>query len=123
MTQAQAPAEERVVSSFPDPPSSLYKVYTDENVRSGLVPKPPAPIKGKYHMFGCLFDVSFSTALYLLLTTLFSFCTQTEDAMIRPLEEQGLERLYPADYGLSCTIWCRYTVCSLPPVVQIGKQS
>ena len=60
MTQAQAPAEERVVSSFPDPPSSLYKVYTDESVSSGLAPKPPAPIKGKYYMFGCLFDVSLS---------------------------------------------------------------
>ena len=54
----QAPSEERVVSSFPDPPSSLYKVYTDDNVREGLAPKPPAPIKGKYHMFGHLFDVS-----------------------------------------------------------------
>jgi hypothetical protein len=78
--QQQSPAEERVVASFPDPPASLYKLYTDENVRSGAAPKPPAPVKGKYYMFGCPFD--------------------TEDAMIRPLEEQGLERLYPDNYGL-----------------------
>ena len=55
-----APSEERVVSSFPDPPASLYKLYTDENVRSGKAPNPPAPIKGKYHMFGAVFDVSIS---------------------------------------------------------------
>lgn len=66
-SQAQAPPEERVVASFPDPPSSLYKVYTDENVRSGQAPKPPALIKGKYYMFGCPFDVSLHRVTYLLL--------------------------------------------------------
>lgn len=50
--------EEKSVASFPDPPASLYKRYTDENVRSGLVPKPPVPVKGKYHMFGAPFCVS-----------------------------------------------------------------
>ena len=50
--------EEKSVATFPDPPASLYKLYTDENVRSGLVPKPPVPVKGKYHMFGAPFCVS-----------------------------------------------------------------
>ena len=54
---ASAP-EERRVSSFPTPPALFYKLYTDENVRSGLAPKPPAPVKGPYHMFGAPFDVS-----------------------------------------------------------------
>lgn len=96
--QQQAPSEERVVASFPDPPASLYKLYTDENVRSGAAPKPPALVKGKYYMFGCPFDVSLKT--YFDLTAIFPYSLQTEDAMIRPLEEQGLERLYPENYGL-----------------------
>lgn len=54
---ASAP-EERRVSSFPTPPALFYKLYTDENVRTGLAPKPPAPVKGPYHMFGAPFDVS-----------------------------------------------------------------
>ena len=62
MTEAAA-TEERGVSSFPDPPASLYKLYTDENVRTGQAPKPPAPIKGKYYMFGCPFDVSSNISL------------------------------------------------------------
>ena len=98
------PAEEKGVASFPAPPSSLYKLYTDGNVRSGLAPKPPAPVKGKYHMFGCLFDVGFpdgvSVCIYTRPNSLCLYAhTQTEDAMIRPLEEQGLERLYPPNYG------------------------
>lgn len=54
---ASAP-EERRVSSFPTPPALFYKLYTDENVRTGLAPKPPVPVKGPYHMFGAPFDVS-----------------------------------------------------------------
>lgn len=58
------------MSSFPDPPS-LYKVYSDENVRSGQAPKPPALIKGKYYMFGSLFDVSL--CIHLLFAHLLLF--------------------------------------------------
>ena len=54
----QQQAEEKNVASFPEPPASLYKLYTEENVRSGLAPKPPPPVKGKYYMFGAPFDVS-----------------------------------------------------------------
>lgn len=51
------PPEEQGVSSFPNPPAFFYKLYTDENVRSGLAPKPPPPVKGPYHMFGAPFNV------------------------------------------------------------------
>ena len=74
MAQQQAPAEERVVASFPDPPASLYKLYTDENVRSGAAPKPPPPAKGKYYMFGCPFDVSCKT-----LSNLTAICPDSPD--------------------------------------------
>ena len=50
--------DEQGVSSFPNPPTMFYKKYTDENVKAGLAPKPPAPVQGTYHMFGAPFDVS-----------------------------------------------------------------
>ena len=50
--------DEQAVASFPNPPALFYKVYTDENVSKGIVPKPPPPVKGQYHMFGHPFDVS-----------------------------------------------------------------
>ena len=43
--------------TFPNPPSAYYSLYTDENVESGLAPKPPKPIKGAYQMFGAPFEV------------------------------------------------------------------
>lgn len=72
------PVEEQSVSSFPNPPALLYKRYTDENVQSGLAPQPPPPVKGIYHVFGNPFD--------------------SQDSIIRSLEEQGLQRLYPQKY-------------------------
>ena len=112
-------SEERVVSSFPDPPASLYKLYTDENVRSGKAPKPPAPIKGKYH------DVSISIKCSTIVLNVCSLL-QTEDAMIWPLEEQGLERLCSPNYGLCTTFpthlssMCVYVPygCITRPVMQ-----
>ena len=56
-TSAVPAPEEQSVSSFPNPPGLLYKLYTDENVRAGLAPKPPPPAKGSYHMYGAPFDV------------------------------------------------------------------
>ena len=52
---------EQGVSTFPDPPKLFYKLYTDENVQAGVVPKPPAIIKGSYSTFGLPFDVSRTT--------------------------------------------------------------
>lgn len=49
---------EQGVSTFPDPPKLFYKLYTDENVQSGLAPKPPSIIAGNYSTFGLPFDVS-----------------------------------------------------------------
>eukprot|EP00731_Ephydatia_muelleri_P029355 Em0020g999a len=72
------PVEEQSVSSFPNPPALFYKRYTDENVQSGLAPQPPPPVKGSYHAFGNPFD--------------------SQDSIIRSLEEQGLQRLYPQKY-------------------------
>ena len=49
-------AEERV-SPFPLPPSDYYKLYTDENIKGGIVPEPPPPIRGEYTVFGLHFEV------------------------------------------------------------------
>ena len=38
--------------SFPLPPTFYFKHYTNENVKSGNVPKPPPVIEGEYSMFG-----------------------------------------------------------------------
>lgn len=50
--------EDQGVSPFPNPPSVFYKLYTDENVKSGRAPAPPPPVQGSYSMFGAKFDVS-----------------------------------------------------------------
>ena len=50
--------EAQATQAFPNPPALFYKLYTDENIRSGKVPQPPLPVKGPYHMFGAPFDVS-----------------------------------------------------------------
>lgn len=52
-----ATEDEHAVSPFPHPPAQFYKQYTDENVKAGKVPAPPAPVKGVYFMFGAKFDV------------------------------------------------------------------
>ena len=49
-------AEERV-SPFPLPPSDYFKLYTDENVKAGIAPEPPPPIRGEYTVFGLNFEV------------------------------------------------------------------
>ena len=49
-------AEERV-SPFPLPPSDYYKLYTDENIKAGIAPEPPPPIRGEYSVFGLHFEV------------------------------------------------------------------
>jgi mediator of RNA polymerase II transcription subunit 7 len=49
-------AEERV-SPFPLPPSDYYKLYTDENIKAGIAPEPPPPIRGEYSVFGLQFEV------------------------------------------------------------------
>jgi len=69
---------ERVIqSSLPAPPMAYINLYTDENVRRGKVPKPPPlpPSHDVYSMFGTEFH--------------------SDDAIIRPLESQGIRRLYP----------------------------
>ena len=55
-----AAEDERGVSPFPQPPAMFYKQYTDDNIKSGKAPDPPAPIKGSYSVFGANFDVSFA---------------------------------------------------------------
>ncbi|XP_051944993.1 mediator of RNA polymerase II transcription subunit 7-like isoform X2 [Xyrauchen texanus] len=70
--------EPQQVSALPPPPMQYIKEYTDENVRKGLVPKPPPPIRDSYMMFGNHF--------------------QCDDLIIRPLESQGIERLHPMQF-------------------------
>lgn len=70
--------EPQQVSALPLPPVQYIKEYTDDNVRKGLVPKPPPPVKDSYMMFGNQF--------------------QCDDLIIRPLESQGIERLHPQQF-------------------------
>ncbi|XP_061582369.1 mediator of RNA polymerase II transcription subunit 7 [Cololabis saira] len=70
--------ESQQVSALPPPPMQYIKEYTDENIRKGLAPKPPAPIRDSYMMFGNQF--------------------QCDDLIIRPLESQGIERLHPVQF-------------------------
>ena len=71
-------AEERV-SPFPLPPSDYYKRYTDENVKAGIAPEPPPPICGEYSVFGLHFE--------------------TDEPIIRSLEQQNMDRLYPLEFN------------------------
>ncbi|XP_069510040.1 mediator of RNA polymerase II transcription subunit 7 [Ambystoma mexicanum] len=70
--------EPQQVSALPLPPMQYIKEYTDENLRRGLAPKPPLPVKDSYMMFGNQF--------------------QCDDLIIRPLESQGIERLCPLQF-------------------------
>ncbi|KAJ8254714.1 hypothetical protein GJAV_G00196350 [Gymnothorax javanicus] len=70
--------EPQQVSALPPPPLQYIKEYTDENVRLGLAPKPPPPVRDSYMMFGNQF--------------------QCDDLIIRPLESQGIERLHPLQF-------------------------
>lgn len=70
--------EPQQVSALPPPPVQYIKEYTDDNIRKGLAPKPPPPIRDSYMMFGNQF--------------------QCDDLIIRPLESQGIERLHPMQF-------------------------
>jgi len=69
---------EAVESSMPLPFKQYWAEYTTSNVAAGIAPKPPPPIKGEYTMFGVKYNV--------------------DDVIIRPLESQNMERLYPKQY-------------------------
>ncbi|XP_033098937.1 mediator of RNA polymerase II transcription subunit 7-like [Anneissia japonica] len=71
-------AEDQGVSSLPLPPKQYIKNYTDERIRNGNIPSPPRPPPDKYDMFGATF--------------------QPDDAIIRQLETQGLQRLHPKQF-------------------------
>nr|CAG4652206.1 EOG090X0EJA [Triops cancriformis] len=71
-------SETAQVSSLPPPPLQFINLYTDESIKRGRAPKPPAPLDGSYSMFGNVFHA--------------------DDAIIRPLESQGIRRLYPNNY-------------------------
>lgn len=64
------------VSSYPVPPLHYIKLYTDENVKKGTAPKPPAPIQDTYSMFGVTIN--------------------NNDAIIQSLESQGIKKLLPS---------------------------
>lgn len=66
------------VSSLPLPPMQYINQYTDELIKRGRAPRPPPPIHDQYSMFGNSFN--------------------TEEAIIRPLESQGIKRLYPLHF-------------------------
>lgn len=54
----QQQQDQQGVSPFPTPPLLFYKQYTEEKVKLGQAPKPPAPVKGEYTMFGAPFNVN-----------------------------------------------------------------
>lgn len=70
--------ESTQVSSLPLPPLQYVNSYTDENIQKGRAPSPPKPIQDMYSMFGVQFHA--------------------DDVIIRPLESQGIRRLYPQNY-------------------------
>ncbi|XP_022659080.1 mediator of RNA polymerase II transcription subunit 7-like isoform X1 [Varroa destructor] len=65
-------------SSLPLPPLQYVKHYTDENIARGRALSPPKPITEAYRMFDAPFH--------------------PDDAIIRPLETQGIKRLHPQSY-------------------------
>ncbi|XP_014214834.1 mediator of RNA polymerase II transcription subunit 7 [Copidosoma floridanum] len=73
-----ASADAIQVSSLPLPPVQYINLYTDENVKRGRAPRPPLPIHDNYSMFGNIFNA--------------------DDTIIRPLEAQGIKRLYPQHF-------------------------
>uniref|UniRef100_H2ZH60 Mediator of RNA polymerase II transcription subunit 7 n=1 Tax=Ciona savignyi TaxID=51511 RepID=H2ZH60_CIOSA len=70
--------ETQTQSSMPLPIMKYVDQYTDEAVKRGIAPKPPVPIQTSYEMFG-------------------QICHQ-DDAIIRPLESQGISQLHPEVY-------------------------
>ncbi|XP_065225202.1 mediator of RNA polymerase II transcription subunit 7-like [Planococcus citri] len=66
------------VSSLPLPPVQYITLFSDENIRRGRAPKPPPLIQDTYSMFGRTFNA--------------------DDPIIRPLESQGIKRLYPQHF-------------------------
>lgn len=66
------------VSSLPLPPMQYVGLYTDDNVQRGRAPSPPRPLHEGYSMFGAPFH--------------------GDEPVIRPLESQGIRRLYPQNY-------------------------
>ncbi|KAK9507021.1 hypothetical protein O3M35_008854 [Rhynocoris fuscipes] len=71
-------SETSQVCSLPLPPAQYINNYTDENIKRGRAPKPPPPINDTYSMFGNTFNA--------------------DDTIIRPLEAQGIKRLYPQHF-------------------------
>jgi len=73
---SQGPENITQVSSMPIPPMHYVKLFTDEAVKRGTAPKPPAPMQETYSMFGVTIN--------------------NDDAIIQSLESQGIKRLYSA---------------------------
>ncbi|XP_014293813.1 mediator of RNA polymerase II transcription subunit 7 [Halyomorpha halys] len=73
-----AASEGSQVCSLPLPPAQYINNYTDENIKRGRAPRPPPPIHDSYSMFGNTFNA--------------------DDTIIRPLETQGIKRLYPQHF-------------------------
>ncbi|KAL1139276.1 hypothetical protein AAG570_006262 [Ranatra chinensis] len=71
-------SETTQVCSLPLPPVQYITHYTDDNIRRGRAPRPPPPIHDSYTMFGNTFNA--------------------DDPIIRPLEAQGIKRLYPQHF-------------------------
>ncbi|KAF6216322.1 hypothetical protein GE061_000663 [Apolygus lucorum] len=66
------------VCSLPLPPQQFITNYTDDNIKRGRAPRPPPPVHETYSMFGNTFNA--------------------DDTIIRPLEQQGIKRLYPHNF-------------------------
>lgn len=66
------------VSSLPLPPMQYVSLYSEESMSRGRAPSPPRPLQDSYSMFGAPFH--------------------SDDLIIRPLESQGIRRLYPQNY-------------------------
>ncbi|VDM01673.1 unnamed protein product [Schistocephalus solidus] len=68
------------VSLFPLPPWQLINKYSDAEVAAGTAPPPPQiPASTSFRMFGTLFN--------------------TDDPLLKPLESDGMRRVYPQTYN------------------------
>jgi mediator of RNA polymerase II transcription subunit 7 len=85
------------VSSFPLPPTQYFNAYTDENIKKNRAPKPP-PCPGETYQVNFLISHFALCLINYLLVQMFGNVFDTTEAIIRPLESQGIKRLYPQHF-------------------------
>lgn len=102
-TNPQAPTA--FSSSYPIPPMQYVNLYSDESIAKGKSLNPPKPItegtkKALNFVPFILFKIINSNSFPLAHTgsfSMFGVSMTNDEAIIRPLESQGIKRLYAKD--------------------------